>query len=508
MARHLHMQCTPKSRRGGAHALDLAAYRAGTRYKVPMGRHEPRERHTRDHRDRTDVRFSTIILPSDRKAPHWARNRVAMWTRADAAEIRCDARIAREWIVALPRELPNRRANRLAKAIARKLANRYGCIVDLSVHIGTDRYGRPQPHAHLPCTTRLLEAQGFGRKTTIEWLEKQLAEEGLAAGRDQIATIRRQIATLTNNALVSAGLACLVEHRSYATMGLDLIGSGRPKRHGSRRPSTRRQLARLRRGTSGPGLSEAGRRLVNATVVASEPMAFIEALKTNGGTPRLAAIREALRPLVREDVIENLTANLNGQVGVVERADPNGNTGVLKAAETLSSALPQLALSSSPSTAALEPGAPRVRLLVRAPKAESREADPNVCDGVSTQQRSDGHAYDWFANEACELPGSDVPLNHERERRAGRERRNRETAELRRAYTEQFQRRLNDLDAILERLRSRPVITRKAAPNRNGRDRFYGHGWGGRSRALRIGMLAERMTGVAPTAHDADRRSG
>ena len=461
MVAHLHMQCTPKSRRGDAHALDFAAYRAGTRYKVPAGLHEPRERSTRDHRGRTDVRTSTIVRPSNRKAPRWARDRVALWTRADGAEIRCDARVAREWIIALPRELPRRQSSRLAKAIARKLADRYGCVVDVSVHDGTDRYGRPQPHVHLLCTTRVINADGFGGKCTVEWSEKRLAEEGLAAGRDQIAIIRRQIAALTNNALASAGLARRVEHRSYAAMGLDLIGSGQPKRHGPRRPSTQRQLARLRRGTSGPGLSEAGRRSVNATVAASKPVSFIEAMSANGGTLTTVAIRDALGPLVEKGMVEELTATLVAQVGVVAQTKPARNVGMPEATEAPPPALPQAALPSSQSTDGLEQGTPHVRLTVPVPTAENLEADPNVCRADFADQSSDAQGDDWLAIEACVLPGSDVSLKHERERQAECERRNAVSAVLWQAHMEQVRPRLDNLDAILERLRSRPAVTRE-----------------------------------------------
>ena len=310
MVAHLHMSCTPKTRRGGAHALDLAAYRAGARFNVPAGRHEPRARRTRGHRERNDVRFIDIVVPRGRKAPGWARRRTELWTRADDAESRLDARMAREWVIAIPRELSGRQASRLAKAIARDVADRFGCIVDLSFHKGVDRHGRPQPHIHLLCTTRMIGPDGFGDKTTIERSEKWLTGHGLPSGASQITSMRNRIAGLTNDALRAAGLRRRVKHRSYASLGLDLIGSGRPKRHGRRPLITRLQLARLRRGTSGPGINDADRRRVNAAAIARDPQRFLHVLDGAGRKPTQATIREALGPLVEADTVEGLMAVL------------------------------------------------------------------------------------------------------------------------------------------------------------------------------------------------------
>lgn len=319
---HIHMQTTPKNRCGGVHALDLAAYRVGARYEVPATRHRPRSRFTKDYRGRADLRFTKIIVPSNIKVPAWVRSRQHLWERADDAEVRRDARIAREWIVALPRDLPRSAASKLANRIAREIADRYGCVVDLAVHDGLDRHGRPQPHVHLLCTTRRIGPDGFGDKCTIEWSEAHLVREGLASGPHQVRVMRALIAKAMNEALASARLCRRVEHQSYRSLGLSIIGSGRPKRHGMRMVPTKRQLARLRRNTSGPGVSDSERRITNSVMIARDPTAFRDALRQAGNRLTLEAIEPALGPLVPTGAIKQI-AKVIVSAAFVTSADAN-----------------------------------------------------------------------------------------------------------------------------------------------------------------------------------------
>src|SRR5271170_1510587 len=88
-------------RSGGSSAASAAAYRAGERIR------DDRTGKTYDHSDRQDVIHKEIVLPSqfaDEEMP-WARQRSSLWNAAENAETRKNARVAREYLVALPFEL-------------------------------------------------------------------------------------------------------------------------------------------------------------------------------------------------------------------------------------------------------------------------------------------------------------------------------------------------------------------------------------------------------------------
>src|SRR5476649_2206261 len=89
-------------RSGGSSAVSAAAYRAGERIR------DERTGKTYDHSDRLDVMHKEIIVPGRFSADDmsWARDRSNLWNTAESAETRKNARVAREYLVALPAELP------------------------------------------------------------------------------------------------------------------------------------------------------------------------------------------------------------------------------------------------------------------------------------------------------------------------------------------------------------------------------------------------------------------
>ena len=153
-----HLTTKPVSRAAGRSAPASAAYRAGE--KLPE--HSTGE--TWDYTRKQGVEHSEIVLPTEaaKRDINWARDREQLWNAAEGAEKRKDARVAREWEVALPHELSKTQRVELAKEFAGELANRYGCAVDVALHrphrLGDER----NYHAHLLATTRTIEAAGLG----------------------------------------------------------------------------------------------------------------------------------------------------------------------------------------------------------------------------------------------------------------------------------------------------------------------------------------------------------
>ncbi len=122
-----HMSMKPIARSGGRSAVASAAYRAAVRLK------NERDGLVHDFSSRQGVEHAEIVLPAG-VSGYWARKRSALWNAAERAEKRSDARVAREFEIALPHELRSDRRVALSRAFAQDLANRYGAAVDFAIH--------------------------------------------------------------------------------------------------------------------------------------------------------------------------------------------------------------------------------------------------------------------------------------------------------------------------------------------------------------------------------------
>ena len=145
------------SRSGGHSAVKAAAYRAGERlYDARIGL-------TVDYSHRaSEVRHTEILLPEG-GAPALL-DRETLWRtveeREDRHNRRASAQLAKDHILALPRELSNDDQVALARAFAHREFVSKGLVVDLAVH----DHSAGNPHAHLMTTTRVLEGGQFTDK--------------------------------------------------------------------------------------------------------------------------------------------------------------------------------------------------------------------------------------------------------------------------------------------------------------------------------------------------------
>lgn len=206
---------TPLSRRSGRSAVAAAAYRAGCRLV------DARTGLEHDYSRKRGVESSALILPDGESI-----DRELLWSAAERAEKRQDARTAREWVLALPTELGASERVELAHAFALELARRYGVAVDVSIHAphreGDDR----NFHAHLLCTTRRVERDpalgiALGEKAEIELSDTRRRKAGLSAASDEITLLRACWAELVNAALKRAGRSERIDHRTLQAQGID-----------------------------------------------------------------------------------------------------------------------------------------------------------------------------------------------------------------------------------------------------------------------------------------------
>lgn len=168
-----HLSMKPITRSSGRSAVAASAYRAGECLT------NERDGLTHDYTRKSGIEHAEIVLPRGSTAD-WARDRSALWNAAEAAEKRSDARVAREFEIALPHELTPEERLEATRAFAQSLADRYGTAVDFAIHSPNGETDIRNHHAHLMMTVRGLTETGLGEKTGIERENAWLLSRGYA----------------------------------------------------------------------------------------------------------------------------------------------------------------------------------------------------------------------------------------------------------------------------------------------------------------------------------------
>ena len=199
----------PISRSSGRSATAAAAYRNAERI-IDM-----RTGDIHDYTRRSGVDHVESFAPVG-MAPQSGSE---LWNKAEAAEVRKNARVAREVLVALPHELDQVQRRELAKSIAQCLADRYGTAGTLAVH-QPDREGdNRNHHVHILMTTRRLDTSGqLGEKT------REL--DDVKRGPQEVEWIRTMIEECTNQSLERAGVEARVDRRSLIEQRAAALDAG------------------------------------------------------------------------------------------------------------------------------------------------------------------------------------------------------------------------------------------------------------------------------------------
>ncbi|HEY6620349.1 MAG TPA: MobA/MobL family protein [Steroidobacteraceae bacterium] len=207
------------SRSNGSRVTRAAAYRAGERIRNEA------TSEVFDFSSRRDIPYKEIVLPADlvdRVDMAWTQDRGTLWNAAEHAGLRCNSRLAREWLVFLPPELTPDQRHQLVRDFARELADRYRAAVDVCVHEPRAGADPRNHHAHLLMTTREVTPDGLGARTGLEVSGRQRYLMGIpGSSRDEYLSCRARWAELTNEALERAGLSQRIDHRSLKDRGLD-----------------------------------------------------------------------------------------------------------------------------------------------------------------------------------------------------------------------------------------------------------------------------------------------
>lgn len=210
-----HLSTKPVSRSSGRSAVASAAYRCA----VLLTNH--RDGLVHDFTRKEGVEHIEIVLP-DGLSADWALDRSALWNAAEFAEKRKDARVAREFEIALPHELSPEGRLKAARAFAQDLANRYGAAVDFAIHSPSEHGDIRNYHAHVLMTTRQVGRTGLGEKTCLEHKNARLLAHGMATTDMQLRDIRQAWEGIANRQLQREGLDVRIDHRSHVERGLEL----------------------------------------------------------------------------------------------------------------------------------------------------------------------------------------------------------------------------------------------------------------------------------------------
>ena len=216
------------TRSKGQSAVASAAYRSGKRLE------DNRYGKIQDYSSRAGILSADIILPSSLKnqllVP--SLDRQTLWNTAESAEKRKDSRVAREWIVNLPFELPEDERKLLAHEFSQSLCDKYGVIADCCLHRPSEkevaRGADPRNfHAHIMLTTRQVALDDTGKivlgdKATIELSDTKRRSLGLSRVDDEIIELRQLWEQIANRYLTKYGID-LIDCRSYVDRELDII---------------------------------------------------------------------------------------------------------------------------------------------------------------------------------------------------------------------------------------------------------------------------------------------
>jgi len=149
-----HLQSKIIGRGQKRSVVAAAAYRAATAL------HDAELNCTHNFLAKPGVIHSEILLPDN--APRRWLDREVLWNEVAAGErltsgAKRQSQLAREIEIALPRELSQAEAVRLAQEFVREQFVSRGMVADLNVHWGRAGDGEAQPHAHVMLSMRRIE---------------------------------------------------------------------------------------------------------------------------------------------------------------------------------------------------------------------------------------------------------------------------------------------------------------------------------------------------------------
>lgn len=160
------------------------------------------------YNSRNDVIWQKIFLPND--APQEFRNLQHLCNEIECAEVRWDARTARQFIGSLPNELPPGELIRIVHEFIEDNFLSCSLCAVAAIHRGRNRDdpSRNNPHVHIIVPTRPVGEGGFSK-----WKDREHDK------REYITIWREQWAEVQNRAYERNGLDIQVSHEALEVQG-------------------------------------------------------------------------------------------------------------------------------------------------------------------------------------------------------------------------------------------------------------------------------------------------
>ena len=191
---------------------------------------------THDYHNKKGLEHKEIFLPEN--APKEFLDRSTLWNSVELNEKAINAQLARNFIIALPKELSFEENKNLITDFIQKNFVSKGMIADLAIHQGNDE-GNGNIHAHIMTTVRPLNQDGtWGAKSKKEYLLDEQGNNILGKnGKPKTRKIeltdwnnkgnaekwRESFATFCNQYLEKNNLEKRVDHRSFERQGIEEI---------------------------------------------------------------------------------------------------------------------------------------------------------------------------------------------------------------------------------------------------------------------------------------------
>jgi hypothetical protein len=226
MSQHARPHLETHNRGAGHSAIAGVAYRLGLRLL------DRRTGQWHDYRRRQlgeEIVRALTVAPKG--APAWATDPAELWARAEAAEKRKDAQVARDYRIPVPFGLTDQQAGDLAEEMARYIAEQLTTSVSLGLHRDgeLDALGALKPpekqgfHAHLYFPTRRLEEMEQEDGTSAWGLGAKLV---LLSNKNSsgafVERLNQKWAELANRFTAANDLPADYDHRSYVRQELPI----------------------------------------------------------------------------------------------------------------------------------------------------------------------------------------------------------------------------------------------------------------------------------------------
>lgn len=131
--------------------------------------------------------------------------REEIWNTAELTDTRSNSRTAREYVLALPKELTLEQNISLVREFSKELTIKYGHVADWSIH--NEKADNENVHVHILTTTRKFDpaTKLLGSKTDLELENGTLKKQNKPITQDQIKEIRKNWEITLNKHLKLSG---------------------------------------------------------------------------------------------------------------------------------------------------------------------------------------------------------------------------------------------------------------------------------------------------------------